>query len=138
LPGRDNSFGRKRRDVEDDTDLDFDWDADDIYRDRRDVVEEGEAANSNSNKVEIKEMFRVYESREIIPQGSVCKNETTKVFYLVHLFCFVYFLECVGHSFAYVTHFVHIFERCLDSNPESCLSKQALYHIYHLSHPSPY
>jgi hypothetical protein len=84
-PGRDNSFGRKRRDVEDDTDFATDWELeDDIYRDRRDVVEEGEAANSNSNsnsnKVEIKEMFRVYESREIIPQESVCKNETTKLF----------------------------------------------------------
>jgi len=80
-PGRDNSFGRKRRDVEDDTDFAVDWELeDDIYRDRRDVVEEGEAANSNSNKVEIKEMFRVYESREIIPQESVCKNETTKLF----------------------------------------------------------
>jgi hypothetical protein len=123
-PGRDNSFGRKRRDLEDDTDFAVDWELeDDNYRDRRDVVEEGEGANSNSNKVEIKEMFRVYESREIIPQESVCKNETTKVFHLVYLFCFVYFLgglECLGHSFAYVAHFVHIFERCLDSDPKRC------------------
>jgi hypothetical protein len=28
-------------------------------------------------------------------------------------------LECAGHSFAYVPHFV-FFGRCLDSNPESC------------------
>jgi hypothetical protein len=35
---------------------------------------------------------------------------------------------------AYVTHFC-IFERCLDSNPECCRSKQA---SYQLSHPSPY
>ncbi len=41
-------------------------------------------------------------------------------------------LECVGLSFAYVAHFC-IFERCLDSNPESCRSKQAR---YQLSHPS--
>ncbi len=33
-------------------------------------------------------------------------------------------LECVGPSFAYVAYFC-IFERFLDSNPESCRSKQA-------------
>jgi hypothetical protein len=31
----------------------------------------------------------------------------------------------LGHSFSYVAHFV--FERRLDSNPESCRSKQARY-----------
>jgi hypothetical protein len=38
-----------------------------------------------------------------------------------HSFFGYYFggLECVGHSFAYVAHF-GIFERCLDSNSESC------------------
>jgi hypothetical protein len=72
--GRDNSFGRKRRQVEeysdgnyeDDND-NYDEDEDDLYRERRDAAEEGET--SNTNKVEIKEMFRVYESREIIPQA---------------------------------------------------------------------
>ncbi len=56
---------------------------------------------------------------------------------------FLYFfcgLECVGHSFAYVTHF-YIFERCLDSNPECCRNKQARYQhrhpSYSHSHPSP-
>ncbi len=48
---------------------------------------------------------------------------------------FVYFfgdgLECVGHSLAYVAHF----ERCLESNPESCRSKQARYQF---RHPSPF
>jgi hypothetical protein len=48
------------------------------------------------------------------------------------LYIFVGGLECVSHSFAYVAHFV--FKRCLDSNPESCRSKQAR---YQLSHPSP-
>jgi len=49
--GRDNSFGRKRRfaDLEDD-------------RQRRE-------ADDESSKVEIREMFRVYESRESIPDG---------------------------------------------------------------------
>ncbi len=37
-------------------------------------------------------------------------------------------LLCLGCPF-------YIFERCLDSNPESCLSKQARYQH---SHPSPY
>ncbi len=58
---------------------------------------------------------------------------------LLSLFCvsfFVYFfgglplcwpLLCLCHPFC-------IFERCLDSNPESCRSKQAR---YQLSHPSP-
>jgi hypothetical protein len=51
------------------------------------------------------------------------------------LFCINFFggLECVVHSFACVAHFC-IFERCLDSNPENCSSKQAR---YKLSHPSP-
>ncbi len=43
-------------------------------------------------------------------------------------------LECIGYSFADVAHFC-IFERCLDSNPECCRSKQM---SYQLSHPSPY
>ncbi len=34
-----------------------------------------------------------------------------------------------------------MFERCLDSNPESCLTKQARYQLSHpspmISHPSP-
>ncbi len=54
----------------------------------------------------------------------------------ITLYCVYFFggLECVGHSFAYVAHFV-FFEICLDSNPESCYrSKQAR---YLLSHPSP-
>jgi hypothetical protein len=40
----------------------------------------------------------------------------------------IYFggLECVGHSFAYVAHFM-IFEGCLDSNSESCRSRRAPY-----------
>jgi hypothetical protein len=44
---------------------------------------------------------------------------------LLSLFCFSFFvyvfggLECVGHSFAYVP-FLCFFQRCLDSNPESC------------------
>ncbi len=42
-------------------------------------------------------------------------------------------LESFGHSFAYVAHFC-IFERCLDSNPEGCRSKQAR---YQLIQPSP-
>jgi hypothetical protein len=37
-------------------------------------------------------------------------------------------LECVGHSFAYVAHFV-VFR---DSNPESCRSKQARDQLSHL------
>jgi hypothetical protein len=47
---------------------------------------------------------------------------------------FVYFLgwlEFVGHSFAYIVHFVFL---SLVSNPESCRSKQAR---CQLSHPSP-
>ncbi len=36
--------------------------------------------------------------------------------------------ESVGHSFAYVAYFV-FFERCLDSNPESCRSKQSRYQL---------
>ncbi len=36
---------------------------------------------------------------------------------------FLGWLECVGHSFAYVAHFC-IFERCLDSKPRK-LTKQA-------------
>jgi hypothetical protein len=43
-----------------------------------------------------------------------------------------YFAGLVGHSFAMSPFY--IFERCLDSNPESCHSKQAR---YQLSHPSP-
>ncbi len=46
-------------------------------------------------------------------------------------FCFVEFfggLECVGHSCAYVAHFC-IFEKCLDSNSESCGSKQVRYQL---------
>jgi hypothetical protein len=39
-------------------------------------------------------------------------------------------LDCVGHSFAYVAHFC-IFERCLDSNPESCRSMQESYQLGH-------
>ncbi len=48
---------------------------------------------------------------------------------LKFLFC-IFFggLQCVGNSFAYVAHFV-FFERCLDSNPESCRSKQARYQL---------
>jgi hypothetical protein len=42
-------------------------------------------------------------------------------------------LECVGHS-SYLCRPFCIFERCLDSNPESFRSKQAR---YQLSHPSP-
>jgi hypothetical protein len=34
-------------------------------------------------------------------------------------------VECVGHSYAQVAHF-YIFERCLDSNKDSCRCKQAL------------
>jgi hypothetical protein len=39
-------------------------------------------------------------------------------------------LKCIGHSFDYVTHFC-VLERCLDSNPVCCNSKQALYQISH-------
>jgi hypothetical protein len=55
------------------------------------------------------------------------------------LFCINFFggLECVVHSFAYVTHFC-IFERCLDSNPESCSSKHRHATNLVLNHPSPY
>ncbi len=54
----------------------------------------------------------------------------------MHLYIGICFggLECVGHSFAYVAHYC-IFERCLNSNPECCRSKQAR---YLLSQASPY
>jgi hypothetical protein len=44
-------------------------------------------------------------------------------------------LECVGHSFAYVAHFVFLRYVCIrtDSHPESSLSKQARYQLSHLS-----
>ncbi len=42
--------------------------------------------------------------------------------------------EYVGHSLAYVSHFFIFLQRCLNSNPESCRSKQARYQI---SQPSP-
>ncbi len=38
-------------------------------------------------------------------------------------------LECVGHSFAYVANF-GIFERYLDSNPESCTSNEGQVRIH--------
>jgi hypothetical protein len=49
---------------------------------------------------------------------------------------FVYFfggLECAGHCFCLCRPFC-IFERCLDSNPECCRSKQARYQLTHPSH----
>jgi hypothetical protein len=42
-------------------------------------------------------------------------------FYLIFLSIFFSGLKCVGYSFAYVV----FFERCLNSNPESCHSKLA-------------
>jgi hypothetical protein len=55
------------------------------------------------------------------------QNQLTKVMLLILFFLLSFCrLECVGHSFAYVAYFC-IFERCLDSNPES----------YQPSHPSP-
>jgi hypothetical protein len=49
-------------------------------------------------------------------------------------------LQYVGHSFAYVAHFGFL-KRHLDSNPESCRSKQARFQPSQLSpyliHPSP-
>ena len=74
--GRDNSFGRKRRD----TDNKSDYEEKD--RDRRDTAEEvggGTGDGGGGNKVEIKEMFRVYESREIIPQESA-QNRVNNTF----------------------------------------------------------
>ncbi len=57
---------------------------------------------------------------------------------LENSFC-KYFLrstvDWVGNPFVYVAWFVSIFERCLDSNPESFRRKQAR---YQLSHPSHY
>ncbi len=49
----------------------------------------------------------------------------------ITLFCVYFFggLECVGHSFAYVAHFV-FFVRWLDSNSERCYrSKLARYQL---------
>jgi hypothetical protein len=63
----------------------------------------------------------------------IFKNFLKAVNFFCIFFSFFGGLECVGHSFAYVAHFV-FFEICLDSNPESCHSKQAR---YQLSHPSP-
>ncbi len=48
--------------------------------------------------------------------------------------------ESCGHVLLCVCRPFCIFEGCLDSNPESCHSKQARYQLSHpwLSHPSPY
>ncbi len=46
-------------------------------------------------------------------------------------------LECAGRSLAYVAIFV-FFERCLDSNPESCRCKQARYQLSHPISLTPY
>ncbi len=44
--------------------------------------------------------------------------------------------SCVWYPYYYFAYVGHcIFERCLNSNPDSCRSKQAR---YQLSHPSPY
>ncbi len=59
-----------------------------------------------------------------------------------YLFCKFFFWggECVVHFFANLAHFIS-FERCLDSNPEGCRSKQARNQLCHpsplLSGPSP-
>merc|ERR1719483_181370 len=61
--GRDNSFGRKRR-----------------YADLEDERHKREAEDESS-KVEIREMFRVYESRESIPDGeteSITSKQTVE------------------------------------------------------------
>jgi hypothetical protein len=53
-----------------------------------------------------------------------------------NIFIFIIFflwLECVGHYFAYVAHVVS-FERCLDSNPESCRTNLAT-HLALLNFP---
>ena len=97
--GRDNSFGRKRRDTDNDNETE-DRDRRDaaeevgggtgsnnsnsnsMDRDRRDAAEEvggGTGDGRGGNKVEIKEMFRVYESREIIPQESA-QNRVNNTF----------------------------------------------------------
>ncbi len=62
----------------------------------------------------------------------------------LYMYCTLWFKqECVGHFFAYcMSPIFFIFERYLDSNPESCCcGKQAHYQISHtsplLSHPSP-
>ncbi len=60
-----------------------------------------------------------------------CKCTYTEQQHIVYIFWGG--LECVAHSFANVAHFAN-FQRCLDSNPESCCSKEAR---YQLSHPSP-
>ncbi len=59
-----------------------------------------------------------------------CIRANSQKILFLYIFCG---LECVGHSYAYVAHFF-IFERCLDSNTESCLCKQVR---YQLSHSSP-
>ncbi len=50
------------------------------------------------------------------------------------IFFYIFFgrLDCVGHSFASVAHFVFFWE-ILDSNPESCRSKHVCYQLSHLS-----
>ena len=54
--GRDNSFGRRRREVED---------------------SDGKVEGEEVSKVELREMFRVYESRETIPESDTATSLIT-------------------------------------------------------------
>jgi|688.fasta_scaffold308345_1 hypothetical protein len=71
---------------------------------------------------------------ELKPGKERREDADGSAFNIFILFYFFGGIDCVGHSFACVAHFVS-FERCLDSNPDSCRSKQA---SYQLSHPSPF
>ncbi len=81
-------------------------------------------------------IFTINSKNKCIVQNTHCKKYKFRIKHRNKKRFFEYFfagLKCVGHFFAYVAHFV-FFERCLDSYPESCRSKEAR---YRLSNPSP-
>jgi hypothetical protein len=61
----------------------------------------------------------------LLPRNMFCMNSNFSLFSY-----FIGGLECVGHSFAYVAHFV-FFEGCLNLKSECCPIKRARYQLTH-------